>query len=102
MATCYISEFNVVGGTGNYPIQAAQQPPIADQIVSITAGALLSNPFSAHTMLVRIETDSVCSFLFGLPGSSPSATTSNARMAANQTEYFNVQPGGVVSVIANT
>jgi hypothetical protein len=50
--------------------------------------------------MVRLNCDAVCSVLFG---QNPSASTSNGRMASNQTEFRGV-PEGMgfkVSVVAN-
>ena len=62
--------------------------------------ALNSSVFSTNTHLVRVHTDAICSIIIG--ATPLTASTSNARMAANQTEYYNVEPGQVLSVIANT
>jgi hypothetical protein len=95
MSTLYITEFKAlkIGG-----LQVAAQPPLAEQTVAITAGSVQSAAFSANTGLVRIETDSICSVLFG---ANPTATTSSARMGAGDVEYFAVTPGTKVAVIAN-
>lgn len=77
--------------------QAPQEPVITEQ--TVTSWPAASNPFNAKTQFVRIHTDSICSIAFG---QSPSATTSNKRLAANQTEFFGVTAGMSVSVIANT
>lgn len=111
MATLYITEFQALGQAGlptngygpNGPTQAAQQPPVAaDQTVAIAAGSASSAAFNAATVLVRLHTDAICSVLFGLPGATPTALTTSARMVAGQTEYFGVLPGMKVAVIANT
>ena len=99
MATLYISEFVTIGGTGNFPVAGAFQPSITTQTVAIGATALASSAFNALTTFVRLHTDGICSVAFG---ANPTATTSSARLAANQTEYFGVVPGQKVSVITNT
>jgi hypothetical protein len=50
--------------------------------------------------MVRLNCDAVCSVLFG---QAPSASTSNGRLAANQTEFRGVPEGMAfkVSVVAN-
>jgi len=50
---------------------------------------------------VRVHTDVICSIKFG---TSPTATTSTARMVAGQTEYFAVPQGASykVAAISNT
>ena len=99
MSILYIAEFNFIGGGGNHPIQGAFVPPITEQTVSIGGGSTSSNAFSANTTMVRICSDATCSIAFG---ASPTAGTTNMRLAANQTEYFTVIPGQKVAVITNT
>lgn len=101
MSTLYITEFadlSVSFVRGNMA-QAAAQPPVAEQTEAIGGSSAASNAFNANTTLVRIHADSICSILFG---TTPVATTANARMVAGQTEYFGVAPGMKVAVIANT
>lgn len=97
MATLYVTEFSCI--TTDH-IQAAQEPELASQTVAISGASAASGAFSDTTRLVRVHTDSICSIKFG---TSPTATTSNRRMAANQTEYFGVPMGQQfkVAVIAN-
>lgn len=107
MATLYITEFQALGQAGlpswgygpNAPTQAAQQPPIAEQTVAISGSSSTSAAFNAATVLVRLHTDAICSIEFG---NAPAAGTTDARMAAGQTEYFGVTPGMKVAVISNT
>jgi hypothetical protein len=51
------------------------------------------------TKFIRLHTDAICSVSFG---SNPTATTSNRRMAANQTEFFAIKGGNKVAVISNS
>ena len=103
MSVLYITEFAAVGGASNFPVSAAQQLPLAEQVVTIGAGSLASSAFNANTTLVRLHCDasSACSFEFG---ASPTATALKARLSANQTEYFSVPPnsGWKVAVIQNS
>ena len=78
--------------------QSPQYPPNAEQVLAISGSPTSSNPFQPQTTLIRVHTDAICSIEIG---QSPTATTSTARMAANQTEYFGVYPGHSISVIAN-
>lgn len=108
MATLYVREYQGIGNTknvtgiglSNLPTQGAQEPGVDQPIININPSTTPSVPFAPTTQLVRLHTDAVCSVAFGPPGTI--ATTSNARMAQNQTEFFSVIPGHVVSVIANT
>lgn len=100
MTILYITEFvalNPTTGGGN--LAMASMPANAQQTISITSASASSTSFQQNTYYVRLHTDSICSVNFG---SSPTATTTNARMAANQTEYFSVTPGQKVAVITNT
>lgn len=101
MALLYITEFQTVGRDHNNGMSVAFTPAITGQIVVNTGGSTQSAAFSDKTRLVRLMTDSICSVKFG---TNPTATTADPRMAANQTEYFAVQPGGgmKVAVIVNT
>jgi len=109
MATLYIGEYtglgdmNPNGPTRRLSSEIAQTPPAAEQTVAISASSAASAAFGTSTYLVRLHTDAICSIAFGTAaGSTPTATAANARMAANQTEYFAVVPGQKVAVITNS
>ena len=98
MATLYVTEYGTIAGlpataNGQVPLE----PPLADYIVSIPG---TSPAFQPTTRMVRLNCDATCSVLFG---QNPSANTSNARMATNQTEFRGVPEGMAfkVSVVAN-
>lgn len=102
MATLYITEYATVATLPNATGQVPLEPPLAEQTVAIGGSSTPSNAFNASTKLVRLHCDTICSIEFG---TAPTATTGNARMAANQTEYHGVPQGGVplkVAVISNT
>lgn len=92
MATLYLTEYQ--GSAFN----AAQEPEIVTQTKAIGT-AIQTNAFNKNTYLIRVHVDAICSILVG---TNPTATTSSKRMAANQTEYFAVKPGQILSVIANS
>ena len=100
MSTLYITEFQGIApdNLGTVP-QAAKQPGTDQTPITISGVAAASQAFAGATRLVRIHSDVVCSIAFG---KAPTATTANARLAANQTEYFVVNPGDKVSVVSNT
>lgn len=88
MAFLYVTEFNNMGVANNAPvIQAASQPPIAEQTVANAGASTQSATFNALTRFVRLSTDTACCFAFG---TNPTATVANARLAPNTTEYFAV------------
>ena len=92
----YISEYtqNVIDSP-----TLVQEPATVIQQVNYAGGSTQSAAFRSDTRMVRLHTDSICSFLFG---TNPTATTTSPRMAANQTEYFKVNPGFKVAAIINT
>lgn len=98
MAVAYISEYTDTPVYIGQAIPVGQEPTLADQTVAIGAEAK-SSAFNANTTFIRIHVDAICSIKFG---AAPTATTSNKRLAANQTEYFGVRPGDKVSIISNT
>ncbi len=97
-ASAYISEYTSLGQTssGVATAQIATLPPMADQKVTFTGTPGSSAAFNAKTRFIRITCDAACSI-----NMAGTATTSNARLAADVVEYFAVQPGAVLSVIAN-
>ena len=95
MPVLYVTEFSAMA-TDSWPIP--KEPPNAEQTVAITGSPVSSSVFSTGTRLLRVHTDSICSVEIG---ASPSAAITNRRLAANQTEYFGVEPGQAISVISN-
>jgi hypothetical protein len=95
MATCYIGEYS---GGSPHAMAAPREPPLSEQTVEITGGSLQSAAFSGDTKMIRVNVDAACSILVG---PNPTATTTNKRLAANQTEFFTVEPGHQLAVIAN-
>jgi hypothetical protein len=99
MATLYITEFANIGRDQGQGVQATPLPPVAEQTVAIGVASAQSGAFNAATSFVRAHTDAICSIAVGV---NPTATTGNARLAANQTEYFQVRAGDKIAVIANS
>lgn len=101
MAVLYITEYAELGiGPAGRVGQMPMEPPLAEQTLAI--GAVVSSAaFNTKTRFVRLHCDAICSIEFG---TTPTATTTTARMPANQTEYHAVPPGQAfkVSVILNT
>mgnify|MGYP000853238126 CR=1 len=104
MAYVYITEFAQMGAApdtqdvGGVP-QVALLPAITTQKVAIGGSSASSSGFNYLTRFVRVHTDAICHVVCG---ASPTATTSNARMAADQTEYFAVRPGQKIAVITGS
>ena len=99
MATLYITEFQTTGNTGFNTVQAARQPALADQALTISGTSAQSSPFNEKTSLVRLQTDTACCVLFG---TNPTATTSKMLLAVNVPEYFAVPIGEKYEVAAIT
>lgn len=100
MGSVYVTEYAELGiGKNGQVVQAGVEPALTTQKLTSSGTSLASSAFNAKTRFVRVHTDAIISILFG---SSPTATTSTARMGAGQTEYFAVNPGDKIAVITNT
>lgn len=105
MATLYITEFVAQPRDGNgQVVNSAEWPPIAEQTVAIGAGSAQSAALNAKTRFVRLHADAICSIAVG---ANPTAAATNARMAANATEYVGIskalaEAGCKIAVITNT
>ena len=100
MALLYVTEYATISNMPTVVGQVPLEPPVADYTIPIGAPTS-SPPFQPTTRLVRLHCDAVCSLIVG--PAPQTATTSNGRFAANQTECRGVPEGRgfVVSVIAN-
>jgi hypothetical protein len=94
--TIYVAEFSTFGVDPNSGQAIMKMPPLVEQKLS-TPGA--SNPFSSATKAIRVHTDAICSIAIGT--NVVGATTSNMRLAANQTEYFFVNAGDQLASTSN-
>lgn len=101
MATLYIKEYAEIvrPGLSHDDAPIGQEPCITEQTVAIGVGSAQSAAFDAKTKFIRVHTDAVCSIAIG---KSPTAAATNARHAANSTEFMGVQPGHKLAVIQNT
>lgn len=102
MAVLFITEYSRQGrDASGFQMVVADEPPAANQVVTIGASTTQSAAFNALTRFVRIHTDAICSIEFG---TNPVATTTTRRLAANSTEYFAVPLGAAykVACITNT
>ena len=100
MGKLYVTEFAEMGSVGRTADvggvpQAAKLPFLLTQVVNYTA-SVASAPFGERTRFVRVHTDSACHITVE---DNPTATTSMARMAADQTEYFCVNPGQRIAAV---
>lgn len=101
MAILYISEYLMTGTDyKGLQVMAGKEPAIATQAIAIGGASVPSAAFTSGTRFVRLHTDANCNILFS-SGATPTAIANTSpRMAANQTEFFGVVPGGIVAVIA--
>lgn len=95
----YITEYaTTLNQAGGVPI--ALEPALNDQTVTISGSSTQSAALKNNTQIVRLETDAICSVLFG---ASPTATAANRRMQAGDIEYFGVSAQGLkIAVISNS
>ena len=98
MAKIYITEFTKAASSGDIGglVPIAQVPSITTQVITHTGSSVQSAGFDAGARFIRVHTDGICHIVVG---DNPTATTSNMRMSADQTEYFGVRPGQKLAVI---
>lgn len=84
-------------------VQTGLEPALEDKTLLISgAAATTTAAFNTAAKFVRIATDNIVSVKFGTT-STVVATATNARMAANSTEFFALdRPGLFLSCIINT
>lgn len=99
MSKLYITEHRRLTRSADGHIMQIPGDYGVDQIIDFSGGAAASTAFAATTQFIRVNTDAVCSIAFG---SAPTATTSNRRLSAGQTEFFPVFGGDKLSAISNT
>lgn len=99
MAKLYISEYRTIAGVGPNGAPMGQEPSLDQAPITVSGSSVTSLAFTASTHVIRVETDTTCSIVIG---TTPVATTSNKRLAANTPEYFGVVPGMLLAVISNT
>lgn len=107
MAKLYVTEFVGAGRYYGSAIPVAHTGSWTENAaspMSIGASAVFSSTFSVNSSLIRLHADSICSILVGksTANGGGTVTANNARMTANQTEYYEVVPGQVISVITNS
>lgn len=78
--------------------QAAKTPFITVQHVQVSASSVRTFAFSSTTGLIRVISDTACHIVIN---NLPTATTNDTYLAANVAEYFIVNPGDELAVIAH-
>lgn len=100
MATLFITEYS---GLGSGPSQVVQGKKIASYTLALsTTPAYSTRPFDPATNIVRLHTDAICSVAIVASTTATAAAITDPRMAADNTEYFGVPNGHVVSAISNS
>jgi len=99
MAKIYVAECYLPTLYNGHALAVSKLPAITEQVVAIGGTSTQSNAFNALTRLIRVHTDAICSIAIS---SNPTATANTSRMAAGQTEYFEVNAGDKIAVITNT
>jgi len=103
MAFLYITEHREPKLYNGQLMPVVHLPPLATQKLANDGTSVASSAFNADTVIIGVRTDSICSIaVSATPGAATAATTSDARLAANSTEYFHVRAGDKLSVVLNT
>ncbi len=99
MAILYVAEFKdlAADGKGN-KVSAPKWPALAQSTLDYSVSEQ-SLTLQGATNFARIHSDAACHINIGTSGTS-AATTSMAKLAADQTEFVGVPPGGVIRVIS--
>jgi hypothetical protein len=93
----WISEFTTLGAATPGPAQIAPLPTVADQtVLDVTSGVQTSAAFNIQTKYIRVCVEAQTAAKVG-----GAATTASMPLLAGQCEYFGVQGGATLSVIAN-
>jgi hypothetical protein len=100
LSTLYIAEFNkLLVDADAQSVLAPNYPALREQVVAIGGASTQSVMMGSETRFVQLSTDVVCSFVVGV---NPTATTTNSRMAANETRFIGIVPGLKIAVISNS
>ncbi len=91
-----VSEFRTLGTGSNSPAQIGSLPSLRNQTpLDISGGVQSSQAFGSDTTYIRV----ICEVQCTVKGGS-GATTSDTLLPALSPEYFGVQGGATISVIA--
>lgn len=101
MAKAYISEYSELAkDMKDRVIAAPLEPSLIDSTVSATGTSTSSGAFEARTRFVLIHVDGIVHLKVAT--TSPVATTTNKRLAADQTIFFGVFAGDSIAFINGT
>jgi hypothetical protein len=97
MAVLSIREYEHLPHLSNGGLPVGKEPALASQTVAIGGASVASAAFTQRTKFIRVWVDLACSLEFG---DAPEAVAGSCNLSAQQTEYFGVEPGTKVAVIA--
>ena len=81
-----------------HSIPTGQEPSRHVQQVPITGASEASEPVSDVTRFVRVHADTTCRIAFG---KEPVATAASQRLPGGATEFYGIDPGTKIAVIAS-
>lgn len=99
----YITEYaELARDRHSFHIAAGLEPAIAGQEVAVGAGSVESAAFNELTAFVMVHAEEAAHIKFGLASGAVTAVTTAHRMAAGETRFYGVPPGGLyqLAVIA--
>lgn len=79
-------------------IPTGQEPSRTVQQIDITGASESSDPVSDVTRFVRVHADTTCRIAFG---KNPVATSASQRLPGGATEFYGIDPGTKIAVIAS-
>src|SRR5215831_9038674 len=91
----WITELSAVASASGGNLQMAKLPAVAKQQVDTTGGVQSSAAFNRSTNFIRVVCEVQCAIT-----ATGTATVTDLLLPAYTPEYFGVQPGGTISVIA--
>jgi hypothetical protein len=95
MPTFYLAEYETIGATGRGAIAIALEPPLAEQVIDITALSQQSDELLPETCIVKIQSDVACSIAIGL---DPNATNSARILMAGEPQLLTVPAGAKLKI----
>jgi hypothetical protein len=98
MTKLFISEFQTLpnGQWKGRSMQCVPLPSLGTQVINLGASTQ-SAAMQTGTQVVRLHAVAACHVVVG---ANPTATTNDMRLGEGQTEYFSIEPGLKIAVIA--
>jgi hypothetical protein len=95
----YITEYSDLAKDRiGYHVAAGLEPAIAEQEIAVGGVSTASAAFNEKTAFVMVHAEEACHLKFGAASGSVTAVTTAHRMAAGETRYYGVQPGGYLKL----